>query len=52
MTSLKTVTSRAMNGARGSNAVFWAPGYMVFGIGEPINPEEAAQRLESKGHKK
>jgi REP element-mobilizing transposase RayT len=52
MTSLKTVTSRAMNGARGTNAVFWASGYMVFSIGEPVNPEEAAQRLENKGHKK
>ncbi|MBY3157220.1 hypothetical protein HFO56_33385 [Rhizobium laguerreae] len=52
MTSLKTVTSRAMNAARGTTAVFWAPGYMVFSIGEPANPEEAAQKLESKGHKK
>lgn len=52
MTSLKTVTSRAMNSARGSNAVFWSPGYMVVSIGEPVNPEEAAQKLESKGHRK
>jgi REP element-mobilizing transposase RayT len=52
MTSLKTVTSRAMNGARGGNAVFWSPGYMVCSIGEPVNPEEAAQKLENKGHKK
>ncbi|MCZ7861323.1 transposase [Agrobacterium salinitolerans] len=52
MTSLKTVTSRAMNGARGSNAVFWSPGYMVVSIGEPVNPEDAAMKLESKGHKK
>lgn len=52
MTSLKTVTSRAMNGARGSNAVFWSPGYMVVSIGEPVNPEDAAMKLEGKGHKK
>ena len=52
MTSLKTVTSRAMNGARGSNAVFWSPGYMVVSIGEPVNPEDAAMKLETKGHKK
>ena len=52
MTSLKTVTSRAMNGARGSNAVFWSPGYMVVSIGEPVNPEDAAMKLENKGHKK
>ncbi|MDW9481718.1 hypothetical protein GOB57_24015 [Sinorhizobium meliloti] len=52
MTSLKTVTSRAMNGARGTNAVFWSPGYMVVSIGEPVNPEEAAQKLENRGHRK
>ncbi|MGO7279539.1 transposase [Rhizobium leguminosarum] len=52
MTSLKTVTSRAMNGARGSTAVFWTPGYMVSSIGDPVNPEEAALKLEHKGHKK
>jgi hypothetical protein len=52
MTSLKTVTSRAINAARGTTAVFWSPGYMVFSIGEPVNPEEAAMKLENKGHKK
>lgn len=52
MASLKTVTSRALNAARGSNAVFWAPGYMVYSLGEPVNPEDAALKLESKGHRK
>ena len=52
MTSLKTVTSRAMNGARGSNAVFWSPGYVVVSIGEPANPQEAAQKLENRGSRK
>jgi hypothetical protein len=41
-----------MNTARGTTAVFWAPGYMVFSIGEAVNPEEAALKLETKGHKK
>ncbi|MBP2235334.1 REP element-mobilizing transposase RayT [Sinorhizobium kostiense] len=52
MTSLKTVSSRAINARRGSNAGFWAPGYVVVSIGEAVNPEEAAKNLESRGIRK
>lgn len=52
MTSLKAVTSRAMHARRGGESGFWAPGYVVVSVGEPVDPAEAATKLENSGNRK
>jgi REP element-mobilizing transposase RayT len=52
ITSLKAVTSRAMHARRGGDAGFWSLGYFVVSIGEPVDPEETAAKLENNGIKK
>lgn len=52
MTSLKAVTSRAMHARRGGDAGFWSLGYLVVSIGEPVDPVQAAAKLENHGIRK
>ncbi len=52
LTSLKAVTSRAMHVKRGGDSGFWSQGYAVVSVGDPIDPEEAASKLENSGTKK
>ena len=52
LTSLKAVTSRAMHARRGGDSGFWSPGYVVVSVGDPVDPAEAALKLENSGMKK
>ncbi len=52
MTSLKAVTSRAMHASRGGSAGFWSLGYVVVSVGDPVDPAEAATKLENSGIRK
>lgn len=52
MTSLKAVTSRAIHMRRGGDSGFWSPGYSVVSLGEAMDPEEAATKLENGGNRK
>jgi len=51
MTSLKAVTSRAVREQRGGKSGFWAPGYVVVSVGDPVDPEEAAAELSRKANR-
>jgi hypothetical protein len=52
MASLKAVTSRAMHAQRGGSAGFWSLGYVVVSVGDPVDPAEAALKLENNGIRK
>jgi hypothetical protein len=52
MTSLKAVTSRAIHARRGGDAGFWSLGYVVVSVGDPVDPADAATKLENSGIRK
>lgn len=51
MTSLKAVSSRAMHAKRGGDSGFWSSGYVVVSVGEPVDPADAAAKLEGRSNR-